>query len=199
MVETPSKQTFHRVALWTSIICLSWFFMQAVHEFGHISAALMTGGTILLIDLHPLHISHTLISPNPQPVIVIWAGPIVGVLLPLVLYLVCCKFFQNMVHLLRFFAGFCLIANGAYLGSIAIEAVGDARDFLVENVPIYFPLTFAIITVPSGFLLWNNQGAIFGIGKNGRTISLQESGIAVSMLITWIGIASFCFPITFGQ
>lgn len=199
MSDSPSTQIFHRVILWFSVVSLSWLFMQVVHELGHISAAWITGGTIALIDLHPLHISHTLVSPNPQPVIVIWAGPLVGILLPVALYLGLRKSFQNKIHFIRFFAGFCLIANGAYLGSAAIEAVGDARDLMIANVPIYLPIAFATLTVPSGFLLWNHQGACFGIGKNGRIISLRESTIAALTLIIWLIVASIFFPLTFAQ
>ena len=47
------------------------------------AGALATGGTITAVVLHPLTISRTDVSINPRPLLVVWAGPLLGVLLPL--------------------------------------------------------------------------------------------------------------------
>ena len=46
----------HQVVLIVSTITASWLGMQAVHELGHILAALATGGSIANVELHPLSI-----------------------------------------------------------------------------------------------------------------------------------------------
>ena len=65
------------------MLVASWIGMQAVHELGHVLAASATGGTVQRVVLHPLTISRTDVSPNPSPLAVAWAGPLVGVILPL--------------------------------------------------------------------------------------------------------------------
>ena len=64
----------------------SWLAMQAAHELGHVLGALLTGGEIATVNLHPLRISHTEMIDNPHPLVVVWAGPLVGVLLPLIVW-----------------------------------------------------------------------------------------------------------------
>ena len=69
-----------------STLIASWLGMQAVHESGHVLGAHLTGGRVARVVLHPLTISRTDLSHNPRPLLVVWAGPAVGVLLPLVLW-----------------------------------------------------------------------------------------------------------------
>jgi len=74
-----------------TILCLSWLGMMAVHELGHIVGAVITGGDVVRVVLHPAAISRTDVSPNPSPLIVAWAGPVLGCLIPalMVLSLLC--------------------------------------------------------------------------------------------------------------
>ena len=65
-----------------SFIGFCWLMMQVVHEAGHIAGALATRGKVQKVVLHPLAFARTDISPNPHPLLVVWAGPIVGTLLP---------------------------------------------------------------------------------------------------------------------
>src|SRR6516162_4273095 len=98
-----------------STILGSWLGMQAVHEAGHVLGAKLTGGRIEKVCLHPLSISHTDLGENPDPLTVVWAGPLFGVTAPLVVWLIASAARFAGAFLQRFFAGFCLIANGAYI------------------------------------------------------------------------------------
>jgi hypothetical protein len=75
----------HQVILIASTLLGSWLGMQAVHELGHVAGAWLTGGRVEKVVLHPLTISRTDLAHNPAPLLVVWAGPTVGVLLPLAL------------------------------------------------------------------------------------------------------------------
>ena len=66
-----------------TFIPFCWLAFMAVHELGHVVAANLTGGTVTKIVVHPLAISRTDVSPNLNPLAVVWTGPILGVLLPL--------------------------------------------------------------------------------------------------------------------
>src|SRR5882724_6474926 len=94
----------------------SWLGMQAVHESGHVVGAWLTGGRVARVVLHPLAISRTDLADNPHPLVVVWAGPAIGVILPLLLWGTTAGFRLSAAFVLRFFAGFCCVANGLYIG-----------------------------------------------------------------------------------
>ena len=104
---------FQQLLFAVSLVALSWFAMMAVHELGHVIGAFVTGGSIRRVVLYPLTISRTDVSPNHHPVVVVWLGPIVGCFLPLAAAEVVPLHRAALRNIARFFAGFCLIANGA--------------------------------------------------------------------------------------
>lgn len=73
-----------RTILIASTFVWSWMGMQAIHELGHVAAARATGGEVVRAVIHPATISRTDLSHNPRPLVVAWAGPMVGVLGPLI-------------------------------------------------------------------------------------------------------------------
>ena len=107
-----------------------WLLMQVLHELGHVLAAWATGGTVTKVVLHPLAISRTGVSGSLHPLLVVWAGPVVGVVLPLVGFLLWRQAKLSAVYLVQFLAGTCLVANGAYVGVGAFDRIGDAGDLL---------------------------------------------------------------------
>jgi hypothetical protein len=157
-------QTGHQAILIVSTLLGSWLGMQAAHESGHVFAALLTGGEIASVVLHPLTISHTETIENPHPSVVVWAGPLVGVMLPLILWGVLAATGTPGAFVARFFAGFCLIANGAYIGVGSFRGAGDCGEMLRQGSPAWVLRIFGAIAVPMGFWLWNGQGPNFGLG-----------------------------------
>jgi hypothetical protein len=129
--------------------------MQAVHELGHVVAAWLTGGTVQRVVLHPFTISRTDVSPNPHPLVVVWAGPLVGVSLPLVAVVCSRMVLPAGRRFLDFFAGFCLIANGAYIGVGSIDAIGDAGDMLRHGSPPWLLAMFGILSATCGLWIWH--------------------------------------------
>ena len=59
---------------------------------------------------------------------------------------------------IRFFAGFCLIANGAYLAIGQFDGVGDAGDLLRGGVPRWILIAVGLISVAGGLLPWHRLG-----------------------------------------
>src|SRR5262245_9156715 len=105
----------HRSILIFATILGSWLGMQQVHELGHVLGAWLTEAEVKRVVLHPLTISRTDVGHNPQPLVVVWAGPMVGVVLPVLVWLLAAAMRMPGAFVLRFFAGFCLVANGAYI------------------------------------------------------------------------------------
>ena len=138
--------------------------MQAVHELGHVIGAWLTGGRVARVVLHPLTISRTDMADNPQPLVVAWSGPLFGIVVPLLLWLLAAILRLAATFVLRFFAGFCLIANGAYLAAGAWARIGDAGDLLRHGSPGWCLWLFGVLAVPAGLWLWHRQGRHFGLG-----------------------------------
>src|SRR5438034_5975521 len=99
---------FHQALLIACTVLASWLGMQAVHESGHVLGAWLTGGRVARVVFHPLTISRTDLDHNPSPLIVVWAGPVVGAAVPLLVWAVVGATRFPGAFVLRFFAGFCL-------------------------------------------------------------------------------------------
>lgn len=143
----------------------SWLGMQAFHELGHVLGAVLSGGKVEAVVLHPLTISRTDVYPNPHPLIEVWAGAVVGSILPLILFLAAGATSIPLLYLFRFFAGFCLIANGVYIGAGWLLEEGADSFVMVQNgSPVWLLVFFGLCAVPLGVYLWHRQGSYFGLG-----------------------------------
>lgn len=185
-----SVNRFRQVVLILSAIGGSWLGMQAVHELGHILAARMTGGAVARVVLHPLTISRTDVEVNPHPLAVVWAGPICGTTVPLLLWIGAVWLRRPVAFLLRFFAGFCLIANGLYLGVGSFGQIGDCGDLLRNGAAMWQLWLFGAITVPGGLALWHRQGPYFGRGSDARPVEarIAYGALAIFAVLLLLGI-----------
>ncbi|MFO0947998.1 MAG: hypothetical protein U1D30_19100 [Planctomycetota bacterium] len=176
----------NRVAQITFVILTlvgSWLGMQAIHEFGHVVGAWVTRGEVERVVLHPLTISRTDLRENPHPLVVVWAGPVLGVLIPLSLWWIASAMRLSIAYLPRFFAGFCLIANGAYIGLGAWDRIGDCGEMLKQGSSIWLLWLFGGMTIPIGLWLWHGQGGHFGFGSNKRPI---RGGVVLFAFLTCV-------------
>jgi len=171
------------VVLIGSFVGFSWLGMQAVHELGHVLGALLGGGTVNKVVLHPLTISRTDVSPNPHPLLEVWAGPVVGCLLPLAAYGLAAIGRSPGLYLFRFFAGFCLVANGAYIGGGIFERVADAGELLRYGASPWHLIAFGAATLPLGLYLWNGLGPAFGFGNARGRVSRSAALWSAALLL----------------
>jgi Peptidase M50B-like len=185
----------NQAILVASTLLGSWLGMQAVHEFGHVFGAWLTGGRVSQVVLYPLTISRTDLASNPYPLIVAWAGPSAGVLLPLVVWLAAAKAGMPGAFVLRFFAGFCLLANGLYIGFGSFDRVGDCGEMLKHGSQVWQLWLFGIVTAPLGLWMWHNLGAYFGFGKDANSI---RSAVAFGFLAVFVFLAVLGF-VVFGE
>ena len=181
---------FHQAVLILSTVFASWFGMQAVHELGHVLGAWLTGGIVERVVLHPLTISRTDLGTNPQPLLVVWAGPVFGVLLPQAAWGVWIVSRIPNSFLARFFAGFCLLVNGTYIGLGSFQEVGDCGEMLRHGSPIWLLWLFGLVAAPAGLGLWHGQGSHFGLGlKHGCvSISAAYTSLAVGLALIALGL-----------
>ena len=162
---------------------LSWLMMMAVHELGHVIGAKLTGGNVERVVLHPLQISRTNVSPNPNPLIVVWAGPILGCAIPLLLWWMVPARHIHMRAVAGFFVGFCLIANGSYIAGGSFDRIGDCGTMLQSGSPMWTLLTFGAATVPCGFVFWHRLGSL-------RQFAMKPTLVTRRLtIVVFIGIA----------
>ena len=178
----------HQGLLIGCTVLASWLGMQAVHEFGHVLGAWLTGGRVTRVVLHPLTISRTDLGENPDPLAVVWAGPLLGVLLPLAAWGVAAALRLPGSYLLRFFAGFCLVANGGYIGGGSFDRLGDAGQMLRHGSPPWLLWLFGVVAVGAGLWLWHGQGRYFGLGKARGQVSHGAAYASVAALAALLAL-----------
>jgi hypothetical protein len=188
------RNRLHQILLIATFLPLCWLLMQAVHELGHVACALATGGTISRVVLSPLTISRTDTSGSARPLLVVWAGPVVGSVLPLLLLGVCKATLRNWSYMLQFFAGTCLIANGGYIGVGSFGKVGDAGDMIRLSSPLWSLWLFGLIALPAGLYLWNGLGPCFGLGRAQGVVDRRAAYLSAGLLVTVV-----CLELAFIQ
>jgi len=132
--------------------------MMLVHEFGHMIHAWVSGGVVSHLEFGLLEFSRTDFSHNPHPLFVAWGGAIWGCLIPLALVVASDRLGRRARWSARFFAGFCLIANGAYLGTGWTLMAGDAGDLVRLGPRPWHLVIFGVVTAGAGLYLWHGLG-----------------------------------------
>lgn len=178
----------HQIILILSTVLGSWLGMQVVHESGHVLGAWLTGGRVARVVLHPFTISRTDLADNPNPLAVVWAGPVVGVAIPLLLWSVAAAIRQPSAFVLRFFAGFCLLANGIYIGVGSFDQVGDCGEMLRHGSAMWQLWLFGALTAPVGCWLWHRQGRHFGLGPSKGEVSRSMAYISLIACLGLLGV-----------
>ncbi len=191
-LPTCLMRQVHQVLLIVTFLAFSWLAMMAVHELGHFVGAICTRATVEKVVLHPLAISRTDVGNNRNPLVVIWAGPVIGSLTPLVVLFVIRQAKWTCWPLAKFFAGFCLAANGAYIGCGSFERIGDAGDLLSHGSPAWTLWLFGVVTIPCGFWLWNGLGPSFGLGAAKGEVNCRLAYLSAGLLALTV-LVELCF------
>jgi hypothetical protein len=185
-LRSTNMGRIYQLILIASTLCLCWLGMLIVHELGHVLLAWASGETIHGVVLHPLAISRTDTSHEKHPLRVIWGGPVLGTLVPLGAWLLAQRLRLGIGYLVRFFAGFCLVANGAYVGVGACVAVGDPGDLARFGCPRWVMVLFGLVCVPIGLFLWHGLGPYFGLkearGQVDRRAALGTLALALILV-----------------
>ena len=188
------RDRLYQFTLIASTFGYCWLGMQIVHELGHVLMAYSVGETVKKVALHPLIISRTDVSHDRHSLLVIWGGPALGSLLPLVLMVLARLLRGGLLYLFQFFAGFCLIANGVYLGVGSFGGVGDAGDLLRHGSPQWTLIAFGLVCAPAGLWLWNGLGPHFGLGRSkgvvDRTAVRWAFGIVLIIVVVELLVGS---------
>ena len=130
--------------------------------------------------------------PNPHPCFVAWGGPIWGCLIPLVLWAAAWVMARRYAFLARFFAGACLVANGAYLGTSALLGGRDLDGpvILANGGSAWQLLLFSLVAIVLGLYAWNGLGSDFGLGKAQGRVD-RRATVVVAILLVLLVLAEW--------
>lgn len=185
-MRTLTVNRFYQILFYLSLALIFWLAMMGIHELGHVIGAILTGGSVSQVVLHPLAISRTDLTDNPCPAIVVWAGPLLGVLIPLILLFVVRGLGWSQTGIFQSFAGFCLIANGAYIAGGSWEGIGDCGVMLHSGTPLWMMWLFGLLTIPAGFFLWHQLGSLQELIQKPERISVRSAWTIFVLLISLI-------------
>jgi hypothetical protein len=146
-----------RALLAPPVLYATWLGMLCLHELGHVLHAWASGGGVASLSVPLLGFSQTIVHPNPHERFVAWGGPLWGCLIPLIAFAIARFTRRRVPEPLRFFAGFCLIANGAYLGLGWTFRAGDAGDLLRLGTPRWLLIAFGLVATAAGLALWHRS------------------------------------------
>jgi hypothetical protein len=90
--------------------------------------------------------------------------------------------------LATFFAGFCLIANGAYLAIGLLDGIGDAGDLVANGAPAWSLIAFGAVTIPAGLWLWHGLGPRLGFVPIEGQISRRTVIAVLVTLVCLVGL-----------
>ena len=183
------------MVLFVSVLLVSWLWMQAVHELGHVLHAWATGGTVQRVVLHPMAISFTDVRPNPQPLAVAWGGVLWGCLLPLLVWAGSYAFLRRYAWLAQFFAGFCLIANGVYLAAAMWEPVGDVRTLQQLATPLWLMSAVGVFVAAAGIACCTGLGPRFGWKRIDGEVDTRVAWAMATLAVITIGLELVLSPL----
>lgn len=89
-------------------------------------------------------------------------------------------------NLAMFFAGFCLIANGAYLSIGVFDRVGDCGEMLRTGSPAWLLMAFGVVTVPLGFLVWHRLGSLNNFLADPARIAARTTYAVLGLLVVLV-------------
>lgn len=101
--------------VWVILLPVFWWAMMAVHEAGHVLSVKWNGGTVDHVELRPWLLSQTERHGSAHELMDLWAGPLFGSFIPVLIWLMIRKRSQVAAIYSGFWAEFCLIINGGYL------------------------------------------------------------------------------------
>ena len=134
--------------------------MMAMHESGHVMHAYLSGGKVRQVSIPLWGFSFTELESNPHPAFVAWGGVIWGCMIPCIALglLGILAPAKSIARAVSIFAGFCLIANGAYLLTAIFDPVGDAADLVQAGVSGILLAFLGAIAISAGLSIWHRWG-----------------------------------------
>ncbi|TWT86792.1 hypothetical protein Mal64_36220 [Pseudobythopirellula maris] len=183
------RQAPRFAALAFVVLSIVWSIVVAAlvtHELGHVAAAVVSGGDIASVELRPGRLPHTLLSHNPSPGFVLWAGFLSGWIAP--------QFTRpawrikrlEIGAVLRLGAGFCLLAGGVYLAAGVGLRWTDSGQLIALGWPAAILVALGAAIAAAGYAACRAPfGELAGVLRRDRSPWLLASGwLVITLTLT---------------
>jgi hypothetical protein len=98
-----------------------------------------------------------------------------------------CSLAPENSYLFVAFAGFCLLANGLYIGWGTVDPAGDAREMIRLGVPRGLMFAFGLLATLSGLWLLDRVSPMLGFGDRPKRIRTNDvAWVITAAAIVWI-------------
>ena len=101
------------------------------------------------------------------------------------------QFERVKIHFLGLFAGFCCLANGAYICFGSFWRFGDCGDLIFNGASIWMLWLFGIAALALGGWTWHRLGSRIGVPEGVRTIDVVLAATMASLLVSVSVIHSY--------
>ena len=137
-----------RIVRLSVLLIIAWVVMTTTHELGHVIGGWIGGATLTKLNLAPWSLPYSLHHPDPHPLVTLWSGPVIGVLIPMMV----AGLVRSQATWL--IADFCLLANGVYLSLawISGERFLDTSRLLDAGAHPLSITVFCAITISFGYV-----------------------------------------------
>ncbi len=145
--------------------------MTFLHECGHILCGCASGGTLTAADLLPWHLPYSLFQPDPHPLVTLWGGPLLGVLVPSVFAL------AIGTKWAWFIAHFCTLANGSYIAAawVSGDRYLDTIKLLEHGAHPVWIAAYCLVTITCGYIGFRRQCVLILSPGSGQPSTGQPS------------------------
>lgn len=144
-----------RVARFGALLVASWCVMATTHEAGHVVGGWLCGGTLQEARLYPWELPYSTFEPDPHPLVTLWCGPVLGVLVPLAVAAVVRRPWAWFV------SHFCTLANGCYLAVAWLtgDRFLDTPKLLEQGASPVVIAGYCVLTIGVGYVGFRGQCA----------------------------------------
>ena len=99
-------------------------------------------------DLLPWHLPYSFFEPDPYPLVTLWGGPILGVMIPVAMA------FVIRTKWIWFVAYFCMLANGSYIATawVSGDRFLDTPKMLEHGAHPISIAVYCLLTIGFGYV-----------------------------------------------
>lgn len=180
-VRAETRTTrFVTVIVW---LAWAWIVMTVSHELGHVIAGLVGGARVIQLELRPWHLPHSLLAGDRHPLATLWAGPVLGCLVPMLVARTSGR------PAIWFIAWFCLLANATYLllGYFSGDGQLDSAKMIAAGGRPIEILGAAIPALPIGYIRFRRSCIDLFSGKT-PAMSARALRISLATLLVTLAI-----------
>lgn len=142
-----------RFSVFALLLVCGWIVMTFTHETGHLIGGYVSGANLVDYEIAPWRLPYSLHSPDPRPLVTLWAGPIAGVAIPVLLACILrCRWAWTI-------ADFCVLANGCYLAVawISGDHLLDTPRLLGAGASPTSIALFCIVSIGVGYVQFRSD------------------------------------------